>query len=298
MRNAVDHASSPGRLGRRWPFRVITLICLLAVCAVFAQRRFWGGWSGRDYDSYKTAREIPQHSYETPTWTNTGGFEEDVFTFARIKRDSVPYSGRGGWETDTPDSDLNLSYRLQQMTSLRVDPNGRFLRLTDKELARYPFIYMVEPGSLILSDEEAAALKRYLLNGGFLMFDDFWGQREWDRMAGEMKKVFPDRDWKELDLSHPLYRCVFNIREKGQVPNVQTGTQSQYTGVTWERDGREVHHKVIEDDKGRIMVFAAHNTDNGDGWEWEGDNHYFFEHFSEKTSYPLAINLIFYAMTH
>jgi len=66
------------------------------------------------------------------------------------------------------DSDLNLSYRLQQMTALKVSPDGLFLRLTEKSLADYPFIYMVEPGSLFLSDTEAKALRDYLLNGGFL----------------------------------------------------------------------------------------------------------------------------------
>src|SRR6266513_2927905 len=208
------------------------------------------------------------------------------------------YGGR--WDTDTPDSDLNLSYRLQQLTSIEVDPNGLFLRLTDEELADYPFIYMVEPGSLYLSDEEVVALRHYLLNGGFLMLDDFWGDSEWAGMAEQMKKVFPNRGFVELPLDHPLYRCVFNIKSKDQIPAVDIGTASETTHVTWEpfHDGdvRTVHHRANFDDKGRLMVIATHNTDNGDGWEWEGDNHYYFEHFSEKIAYPLAINIIFYAM--
>jgi hypothetical protein len=85
------------------------------------------------------------------------------------------------------------------------------------------------------------------------------------------------------------------------VPNVNLGLQSEYNGGrTWEgaNDTIEVHHRVILDDKGHIMVFAAHNTDNGDGWEWEGDNPYYFENFSLKTAYPLGINLIVHQMTH
>jgi hypothetical protein len=280
---------------------MIAVFVLLAVSAVLAQRRFGGrgGW-GRDYysDSVRTPREIPQHSYETPTWTNATGFEKDVFTFVRIKRER---GGRGGgWATDAPDSDLNLSYRLHQVTSLAVDPNGKFLRLTDPELAECPFIYMVEPGSLQLSQSEVKSLRHYLLNGGFLFLDDFWGEAEWEGMAEELRKVFPDRDFVELPLDHPLYRCVFRITSKGQVPNVNLGTASQYNGgVTWERpDARQVHHRVIYDDRGRIMVIATHNTDNGDGWEWEGDNPYYFEKFAEKTAYPLAINILFYTMTH
>lgn len=283
---------------------LMLLILVLALGVVLAQQRRFrgggGGWGRGDYfDSVRTPREIGQHGYETPMWTNTAGFEKDVFTFVRIKRGS---GGRGGpWSTDAPDSDLNLSYRLQQMTSLKVNPNGLFLSLTDKELPDYPFIYMVEPGSLYLEDEEVAALRNYLLNGGFLWLDDFWGESEWANMERVLKQVFPERGFVELPLDHPLYHCVFEIKSKGQVPNVGIGTQSQFDPEhrTWERaDAREVHHRAIFDDKGRLMVFATHNTDNGDGWEWEGDNHYYFEHFSEKISYPLAVNVIFHVMTH
>ena len=285
-------------ISKRW---LVLAISALALCAVVAQRRSGRGWWGHDVenDSYRTPRDIPQHSYETPTWTNISGFDKDVFTFARIKRERSGRRG-GSWWTDTPDSDLNLSFRLHQTTSVAVDPNGLFLRLTDKALLNCPFIYMVEPGSLYLSDQEAAALRKYLLNGGFLMLDDFWGEEEWAGMAEQLKKVFPEREFSELPLDHALYRCVFEIKAKDQVPNVNLGTQSQYNGgITWERwDAKEVHHRVIFDDHGRIMVIATHNTDNGDGWEWEGDNSYYFEHFSEKTAYPLAINIIFYAMTH
>ncbi len=275
---------------------LISLLVLLAGAGVVAQ---WG-WRGSRYEDVDNPREIKQHAGETPVWSNTPGFEKDTLTFVRIIRDRAPYSSGGAWWTDTPDSDLNLSYRLQQMTSMKVNPDGLFMRLTDKRLADYPFIYMVEPGSLSLSEREVDALRAYLLNGGFLWVDDFWGEAEWAGMAGELKKVFPDRDFVELPLDHPIYHCVFDIKAKTQVPNVMLGMQSQYNGgVTWERpDAREVHHRAIFDDKGRLMVVALHNTDNGDGWEWEGDNAYYFEHFSEKTAYPLAINIIFYAMTH
>jgi hypothetical protein len=265
--------------------------------------RFGGGW-GESYipDETQTAREVPSHSTGTPNWTNPQGFERDVFTFVRVKRGRAPYAPGGIWSTDAPDSDLNLSYRLQQMTSLHTNPDGRFIWLTDPDLTSYPFIYMVEPGSLYLTDPEIAALRKYLLNGGFLMLDDFWGDTEWSNAAAVIKRVLPERDFVELPLNHPVYHCVFEIKSKGQVPNYRQGEQSQYDGVTWEwnHDGdvRTVHHRAIFDDKGRMMVIATHNTDNGDGWEREGEFDYFFHNFSEKISYPLGINIIFYAMTH
>ena len=288
-------------------FVIVVLFLTLALGALLAQRR--GGYGrGRSYDSesVRTPREIPQWHDPTPVWTNTPGFEKDVFTFVRIKRAGGGYGGYssgGPWSTDAPDSDLNLSFRLQQMTSLKVDPDGLFLHLTEKELAEHPFIYMVEPGSLYLTDEEIVALRNYLLNGGFLWLDDFWGERQWANVERVMKQVFRDREFVELPLTNHLYHCVFDIKTKGQIPNVDLGTASQFNGgVTWEyHDGeecKEVHHRAIFDAKGRMMVFATHNTDNGDGWEWEGDNHYYFENFSEKIAYPLAVNVIFHVMTH
>src|SRR5436190_1365435 len=153
----------------KYPAR--TLLIFVGVAGfVIAQRRGGGGYGFGGGDGYipetaRTAREVPSHSTGTPIWTNPRGFERDVFTFARVKRQSAYYGDGGPWSTDAPDSDLNLSYRLQQMTSMRVDPDGRFLFLTDDDLSEFPFIYMVEPGSLFLSEEEILALRKYLLNG-------------------------------------------------------------------------------------------------------------------------------------
>jgi len=201
--------------------------------------------------------------------------------------------------TDFPDSDLNLSFRLQQMTSLKVDPDARVIDLTDKDLFNYPWIYIVEPGYLRFTEEEVSILRKYLLNGGFLMLDDFWGEREYGNAAENLKRVFPDREPVELDIDHPIFNCVFTITKKPQIPNIRLGIRSEYTGVTWEReDAKNPDYRAIFDDKNRMMVMICHNTDNGDGWEREGESEYFFREFSEKKAYPLGINIIFYCMTH
>ena len=245
---------------------------------------------------------------EMPVWENPKGFHDDVFTFVRIKYSAggrVRYrrGGAGYWGIDHPDAELNLSFRLQQLTAIKVNPlhplRDYVIELTDPRLSNYPFIYIVEPGDLLFSEEEIIALRRYLLGGGFLMVDDFWGEDEWDIFYHEIKRVFPDREPIELSGDHPIFHCVFNVKEKPQIPNIALGTMSQYHGQTWERpDAQEPHYRAIFDDKGRIMVMICHNTDLGDGWEREGENEYYFREFSEKKAYPLGINIIFYAMTH
>lgn len=276
------------------------VIFLVVAGAVMAQRRY--GWGDRE--GIRTAREVPSDSTGTPEWLNPKGFEKDAFTFTRIRYASGRgYGGRsrGGWATDLPDSDLNLSYRLQQMTAVKVDPDGRIVNILDPDLHEFPWTYMAEPGAMALNEQEVAVFRKYLLNGGFVMLDDFWGESAWRNVEQEFRRVFPEYRFVELPLDHPLYSCVFSIKVKGQVPNIRTGHQSQYTGVTWENhdgDSRTVHHRAIFDDKGRLLVLATHNTDNGDGWEREGESAYYFANFSEKVAYPLGINIIFYVMTH
>jgi hypothetical protein len=282
-------------------FGVFGLLLLIAAGVTLAQRYYDRG--------------------DVPNWQVDKEFSHDVFTFVRIRYSSGyggyeyygdygggPRRGRGrgfygrsggNWATDFPDSELNFSYRLHQLTSLEVAPDPIVLELTDPDLVNYPFIYIVEPGRLVFSEPEVAALRAYLLNGGFLMVDDFWGEREWENFYREIKRVFPDREPNELSLTDPIFHAVFDLKEKPQIPSINVAMAGRDYGITWERDdAREVHFKAIYDDKGRMMVIICHNTDLGDGWEREGENEWYFHEFSEKKAYPLGINIVFYAMTH
>jgi Domain of unknown function (DUF4159) len=256
---------------------------------------------------------LPEDRAGVPSWKVDDHYKSDIFTFVRIEYDSGGgrwggYQQRGWgygwsrWATDWPDSDLNFSFRLQQLTALKVNPEPITMRLTDERLCDYPFIYLIEPGALSFSEEEVKALRHYLLNGGFLMVDDFWGDYEWDNFYREIKRVFPDREPQELDLSHEIFHCVYRLKEKPQVPSIQAAWYGRDAGVTWEGghggNTQQVHFKGIFDDKGRMMSIICHNTDLGDGWEREGEDAWYFHEFSEKKAYPMGINIVTYAMTH
>lgn len=278
--------------------RVVFILCCVGclTAAMFAQRgRTRYSFSGNGTETIVDRRGVPD-------WEVDPDFPDDVFTFVRIRYN--PYGGgRGGkWATDYPDSDLNFSFRLQQLTSLKVNPDPIVLELDDPKLFDYPFIYFCEPGGfwgngLDFTPDEAANLRRYLENGGFAMFDDFWGEEEWFAFYTEIKKVFPDREPVDLDIEHPIFNCVYDLQKTDnlQVPAIGVALG----GRTYERpDAQEVHYRAILDDEGRIMVMICHNTDLGDGWEREGENIDYFHNYSEKIAYPLGINIVFYAMTH
>src|SRR5207248_2304031 len=141
----------------------------------------------------------------------------------------------------------------------------------------YPFIYSVEPGYLHLTDQEAEILRRYLLNGGFYMLDDFWGEREWANVRAQLHRIFPDREPVELELDHPIFHCIFDLKEKVQIPGIEFAIRHRDSGIVWERpDAKGAHFRAIFDDKGRMMVLVCQNTDLGDSWEREGDDPWYF----------------------
>jgi hypothetical protein len=288
-------------------YRTVVVLLVLSIGgAVMAQRGQGRGGGGRGGGGRGRAGgfagglglgdQLPADRSGIPTWNVDPHFKSDIFTFVRIEFDSYGNRGANAWRTDWPDSDLNFPFRLQQMTSMKVNPNSITMRLTDPELFNYPFIYMLEVGGLGFSSDEVEALRRYCLNGGFLMVDDHWGLSQQANFRSEIHRVFPDRELQELDLSHPIFHCVFDLKAKPQVPGINTWVGG---GRTWESsDDREPHYRAIYDDKGRMMVLQCANTDLGDGWEREGVNEEYFHMFSEKQAYPMAINIVFWAMTH
>lgn len=280
---------------KRWRLPMIVVIASMA-CVAYAQRGRW----------YRGGDDISTDRRGVPTWEVDPNFKDDVFTFVRVRYDSYGGYGRGGggWRTDYPDSDLNFSLRLQQLTTMKVNPDPIVLELTDDKLLDYPFLYMIEPGALVFNDAEVEALRRYCTNGGFMMVDDFWGDSQYQNLASELKRVFPDRDPVEVPLSHEIFHCVYDLKEKPQVPSIHSARRMAGGEIgTWEsaRDGsdtRTPHYRAISDDEGRIMVFICHNTDLGDGWEREGEDQWYFDEFSVKKAYPMGINIVTYAMTH
>ncbi len=214
----------------------------------------------------------------------------------------VAYSGGGGgfrrwrrqaWATDYPKSDRQFLIVLERLTGLDMFLREHPRLLTDENLNRFPFLYAVEVGSMSMTPEEVAALREFLLRGGFLVVDDFWGTYEWEVFEHEMGKVFPEFPIVDVPLEHEIFHNFYDIDEIIQVPNVNNGTGGWRTH---ERDGYDPYVKGIFDDEGRLMVIVNWNTDLGDAWEW-AENPYYPLKYSTY-AYQMGVNFIIYAMSH
>ena len=217
------------------------------------------------------------------------------FTFVRtIYGSSFGRRQRGSWAVDFPEADYHfiIGVRDWSGTNLNIAAEPQQVRILDERLFDYPLIYFVEPGYLELSDEEAERLREYVMRGGFLFLDDFWGEYEWENVQYQMGRVFPEYQIKDLPLDHTIFHCYFDIDEVVQVP----GIGSWYRGVTHEKGGRTPHYMGIEDKSGRVIAFIARNCDLGDAWEWIDDPGYPLKY--GLAAYRVGINVIIYAMTH
>ncbi len=219
------------------------------------------------------------------------------FTFTRmIYRSPYSYGRRwgGAWATDFPEADDHFSVGIREWagTNLNVSGQPRQFEVMDEGLFDFPLVYIVEPGYMELSDEEAARLREYVARGGFMFFDDFWGEAEWQNVKEQMKKVFPDLEPKELPLTHPVFHSYLDIEEVVQVPNIYNAQR----GVTSEKGGVTPFYMGIEDKQGRLVAFFARNSDLGDAWEWINDGRYPVKY--GLAAYKVGINVVIYAMSH
>jgi|SRR5690349_18612940 uncharacterized protein DUF4159 len=269
---------------------VAFLVAALAAAGVATAQRRRGFGGGGGY--YRNVKMMTPEDYN------------GAFLFCRIIFRTTPDGDGGNWGVDYPRADINLTFRLSELTKTPVTRdehdgyNHVVIQLTSPLLYKCPFIMMTEVGNTYLDEAEAAALHDYAMKGGFLWADDFWGDYAFGIWAREIGKAFPPERYPIIDvpLEHQLFHLLYDIRHIPQIPSINFWAG---TGSTSERGAASAvpHVRAILDDNGRIMVLMTHNTDFGDAFEREGDDHEYFLKFAPD-GYAFGVNAILYSMTH
>lgn len=232
------------------------------------------------------------------------GFDVGTFSVCKIMYTSVWSEPQGvGWSTDYPYAGHNLMIRVSELTKTPVSfdpagaPNYWVVRLTDEALFRCPFTMAADVGTIGMSPAEVESLRQYLLKGGFLWVDDFWGTPAWRQWSSEIHRVLPEYPIVDVPADHAIRHTLYNIDKVPQVTNIQAWRRTG--GNTRERgsDSPHANFRMIANERGRILVLMTHNTDIADSWEREAEDREFFLQFSPD-GYALGINVVLYAMTH
>ena len=271
---------------------------LVLVGALFAfQRPF------RQYISMEGYDAIPM----PPDWQQPA-----EWVFARLMYPEHPNALFGGWRMrfqsdwreggtswtqDYPRADRHFAQALRRLTRVHVRSLEQPVNPDDKDdFYNWPWMNAGEMGDWKLTKAQAGVLREYLLRGGFLMLDDFWGPEEYARFDESMKVVFPDRPIVEMPSNDAIFHTVYDLDDRYQVPG-QWGLPGMRRGMFWRRAvGTVAHWYGIYDDKGRVMVAISFNSDLGDSWEWADDPNY-----PEKYSalgIRIGVNYVVYAFTH
>jgi hypothetical protein len=278
----------------RWRFGIGIAFVAFGIGALYAYQRPW-----RQYGSMEGYDNIPlPEDYQQP----------GEFVFARLMYPQHPQSRFGGrgwgrdwregftsWTQDYPRADRHFLMALRRLTRLNARSVEQPVNLDDgDDVFNWPWLAAGEMGDWKLTPGMAARLRDYLLRGGFLMLDDFWGADEWARFDESMQLVFPDREIVEIDDADPVFHAVYDLKDRYQILGQWAlGGRGQYNSRVV---GNPAQWKGIYDDHHRLMVVMSFNSDIGDSWEWADDPRY-PEPFS-ALGMRIGVNDVIYSMTH
>lgn len=161
----------------------------------------------------------------------------------------LKYGGGGDWYAN-PTSLPNLIDFCNKQIGTGMNPKPQTVEVGSTDLFQYPFLHMTGHGNVFFSEAEAENLRNYLLSGGFLHVDDNYGMRPY--LEKEMKKVFPDKEWSEIPVNHPLFHQKFTFADG--LPKIHEHDNKRPEAFGYFHEGR-------------LVFLFTFESDLGDGWE-------------------------------
>jgi hypothetical protein len=221
------------------------------------------------------------------------------FHFIRLEYANLSFARRGWgrpwWMQDWPAAETHFAQGIRRLTVIDVG-DGRHVPLTDDRIFDYPWAYATQVGYWDLSEAETDRLREYLLRGGFLMVDDFYGPQDWEIFRESMQRVFPERPIVEIEGDDAVLHVLYSVDQRTQIPGLRHLWKGPGGTTMVEPNNTPPHWRGIYDDEGRLLVAVNFNMDIGDAWE-----HADMPEYPEPMTalaYRFGINYIVYAMTH
>jgi len=267
----------------------IACACLAAAVVAVAQEKW------REYPSIERGWYGREQFGEQPP----GEFVVGRLMFPQIRRGYMLGAGPGDWRAggtawtvDYPEGDRTFARLLSRLSTIDVRLVEQPVNLDDEIDAYYwPFMISGLVGAWDLTDAQAAKLREYLLRGGFLLCDSFYGTVEWEGFVEGMRKVFPDRPIVDLPDTHPIFHAVYDLTNRPQIPTWQHLPNGGYRN-----DGSMARWRAIVDDDGRVMVMITFNNDVADGWQRADE--YDYPQEAANLAISLGVNFAVYALSH
>jgi len=263
--------------------RALIAASIVVIAAVAALAQVGGGLGGFGFGGRVRLQVLPNARYD------------GRFTFVRVNYESAPggywYRGLPAWAHGYPIAEQNLMKIMNELSYLGANEEEiNTLALDDPELFKYPVAYIIEVSWWTLTDTQAAALRTYIQKGGFVIVDDFkatgdFGSPGWEPFERNMQRVLPGARFVEMQASHPIFHCFFEIETLANFPQAYNAGPPVFRGVYEDNDPGK-----------RLQMIVNYNTDISQYWEWSGRGLRPFDETNE--AYKLGVNYIIYGMTH
>jgi hypothetical protein len=213
------------------------------------------------------------------------------FVLGRLMYNSNVGRGGGNWTVDYPRGDRHFALAVRRLTRIDVRSVEQPVNPDDdNDIFEWPYLHVGMPTSWGFTPVQAAKIREYLLRGGFMVCDSFFGTQEWAGFERGIRQIFPDRPITELADDDAIFHNAYDLTERYQVGNYRTRDR-------WYRsDGKDPAWRAIRDDHGRVVVAINFNNDLGDSWQLADNPEY-----PQKFSYlgiRLGINYVVYSLTH
>ena len=217
--------------------------------------------------------------------SDTGDAKSAEFKYARIRYHLSPYQryrGEVPWHHDYPYGDELFSSFVEKVTRVSTASAGfQIVDIDSKELFKYPFAYMCEPGYLELLPDDVKNLREYLDRGGFILVDDFRQRWTLENLIVQMKKVYPDREIVPLELEHEIFHTFYDMKTLNVRPPY----------------GNEpVEFLALKDPHGNIQMIVNYNNDLSEYWEWIDRGEMPLRQAVESLQF--AVNYLVYSFSH
>jgi hypothetical protein len=232
-----------------------------------------------------------EHEMQDPVEDPPDAWKETEFVFARLRYRSNYDTFRTRWGIDANKSDRLFMAGLRRLTRIETRSVEEIVDIDSDDIYNWPWLYAVSVGDWNLSPSQAGRLRQYFARGGFLMVDDFHGEREWANFMQGLNQVYPSGRIVELQNDDPIFHTVYDLSERVQISGFQI-----IRGMPYERGGIVPHWRAAVDEQGRVQVAICFNMDVGDAWEWSD-----YPPYPEKLAalaYRLGVNYAVYTLTH
>ena len=172
------------------------------------------------------------------------------------------------------------------------------LNWNDPEIYQWPLLYITGHNAFTLTDEDAAAMNRYVRHGGFLFVEDcLYGFPFGKAAHSELRKVFPELAFERIDHTNEVYKHLYSMKYSWPQVN-EAGLPEPQRPTFWEAifiDGRIAVLYTTQDLGCQWEISSPPTPSNPLGGAMHNQDRIAGQ---RETGYALGINILLYILTH